>query len=126
MVYSYLPFAILPIYSASSKFNYQLFEAAQDLGLNFWQTFFKVYLPGIREGIMIAILMVFIPCLGGYVIPEVIGGPENEMIGNRIVQKTFTERNLPEASALSALLSLFILVPTLLVTFSQTRKNDEE
>lgn len=125
MVYSYLPFAILPIYSASSKFNYQLFEAAQDLGMNPLQTFFKVYLPGIRQGLLTAIMMVFIPCLGGYVIPEVIGGPDNEMIGNKIVQRTFADRNLPEASALSALLTLFILFPTLAIALSQMRSNKD-
>lgn len=126
MVYSYLPFAILPIYTASSKFNYQLFEAAQDLGMNPIQTFLKVYLPGIKQGLWTAILMVFIPSLGGYVIPEVIGGPNNEMIGNKIVQKTFTERNLPEASSLSALLALIVFIPTLMIALSQTRNEEEK
>lgn len=111
MVYSYLPFAILPIYSAASKFNGQLFEAAMDLGMNRLETFYKVFIPGIRKGILTAIIMVFIPAVGAYVIPDVVGGPKTEMIGNKIVQKTFIDRNLPDASALSALLSLAVMIP---------------
>lgn len=111
MVYSYLPFAILPIYAASSKFNFQLLEAAMDLGMTRLQTFFKVFLPNIRTGIITAQLMVLIPSLGAYVIPDVVGGTKSEMIGNKIVQRTFIDRNLPEASALSALLSLAVLLP---------------
>jgi spermidine/putrescine transport system permease protein len=119
MVYSYLPFAILPIYSAASKFNFHLFEAAMDLGMNRLQTFFHVFLPGIKQGILTAILMVLIPSIGGYVIPEVIGGPHNEMIGNKIVRRTFVERNLPQASALSALLTLSVLLSLCTLMFLQ-------
>jgi len=111
MVYSYLPFAILPIYSAASKFNLQLFEAAMDLGMNRIQTFYKVFIPGIRKGIFTAIIMVFIPAVGAYVIPDLVGGTKTEMIGNKIVQKTFIDRNLPQASALSALLSFAVVIP---------------
>lgn len=111
MVYSYLPFAILPIYAASQKFDFQQFEAAMDLGLSPLKTFFMIYIPGIKKGIMTAIVMVFVPALGAYVIPDIVGGPNSEMIGNKIVQKTFVDRNLPQASALSALLSLAIFLP---------------
>lgn len=119
LVYSYLPFGILPIFAAASKFNFQLMEAAQDLGCSKVQAFFKVFVPGIKIGIMTSFLMVFIPTLGAYVIPDVVGGPGSEMIGNKIAQKIFVDRNLPEASALSAVLALIVLFPmTIFILFS--------
>ena len=71
----------------------------------------SVFLPGIRRGLLTAILVVFIPALGSYVMPDLVGGPTSEMIGNKIAQRTFVDRNLPHASALSALLTLAVLVP---------------
>lgn len=121
MVYTYLPFAVLPIYAAASKFNFQLFEAASDLGATRLYAFFKVFLPGIRKGIGTAFVMVFIPAIGAYVIPDLVGGTQSEMIGNKIAQRTFLDRNLPMASALSALLSLLILLPTAIATILQGR-----
>lgn len=121
MVYSYLPFAILPIYAAAAKFDESLFEAAMDLGMTRLKAFFNVFLPCIRTGIITATLLVFIPALGAYVIPDVVGGTQNEMIGNKIVQKTFIDRNIPLASALSAFLSLAVLIPLGAVTLLQGR-----
>ena len=121
MVYSYIPFAILPIYAASSKFDEHLFEAAMDLGMTKLKAFFKVFIPSIQTGIIAAVLLVFIPALGAYIIPDVIGGTRAEMIGNKIVQKTFVERNIPFASALSALLSLSVLVPLVIASVVQMR-----
>lgn len=111
LVYSYLPFAILPIFASASKFNFHLMEAALDLGASKREAFIKVFLPGIKTGIITAILMVFIPTVGAYVIPDVVGGPNSEMIGNKIAQKIFVDRNLPAASALSGFLSLVVLLP---------------
>ncbi len=111
MVYTYLPFAILPIYAAAEKFDFSLTEAARDLGARPLRAFFHVFVPGIRRGLFTAILMVFIPCLGAYVIPDIMGGPTSEMIGNKIAQRTFVDRNLPHASGLSAFLTLAMLVP---------------
>ncbi len=110
MVYTFLPFALLPIYTSASKFNFQLIEAAMDLGATKTQSFIKVFIPGISKGITSAILMVFIPAFGTYVIPDLVGGIGNDMIGNKIVQKTFVERNLPQASATSLFLTAFILL----------------
>lgn len=121
MVYTYLPFAVLPIYAAASKFNFQLFEAASDLGATRLYAFIKVFLPGIRKGIGTALVMVFIPAIGAYVIPDLVGGTQNEMIGNKIAQRTFLDRNLPLASALSALLSFLILLPTMIFTIFQCK-----
>lgn len=120
MVYTYLPFGILPVYAASSKFNFQLFEAAMDLGATRWTAFFRIFIPGIQKGIWTATLMVFIPALGAYVIPDLVGGTQDEMLGNKIAQRTFVERNLPLASALSSLLALGVLLPMAAITFIQT------
>lgn len=110
-IYTFLPFAVLPVYAAADKFDFQLFEAAMDLGATRLQAFWRVFLPGIRRGIITALLVVFIPALGSYVIPDVVGGPDSDMIGNKIAQRTFVDRNLPHASALAALLTLAVLLP---------------
>jgi spermidine/putrescine transport system permease protein len=115
MVYTFLPFAVLPIYSSSSKFNLQLIDAARDLGATRSQAFFKVFIPGIEQGLAAAALMVFIPAVGAYVIPDLVGGINSEMLGNKIAQKTFVERNLPQASALGGLLALAVLITVMLV-----------
>ena len=115
MVYTYLPFAVFPIYSSASKFNFQLVEAAMDLGASFFQAFFKVFVPGIRAGIITGMVMVFISALGAYVIPDLVGGIGSEMIGNKIAQRTFLERNLPEASALSLLVIFALFIPIVIV-----------
>ena len=106
MVYNFLPFAILPIYAAAAKFDFRLVEAAQDLGAHRFQSFMKV----------------FIPALGSYVIPDIVGGTSGEMIGNKIAQRIFTDRNLPHASGLSAFLTIAVMVPMIIVLIMQKRK----
>jgi spermidine/putrescine transport system permease protein len=112
MVYTLLPFAVLPIFASASKFNFQLIEAAMDLGASRSQAFLRIFVPAIKKGIVTACVMVFIPAIGSYVVPDMVGGGTSEVIGNKIAQKIFVERNLPEASALSALLALgvFLLI----------------
>ena len=88
-------------------------EAALDLGCRRVQAFFKVVLPGIRRGLITAALVVFIPALGSYVIPDIVGGPAAEMIGNKIAQRTFVDRNLPPAAALSSALTVAVVLPML-------------
>ena len=111
MVYTYLPFAILPLYAAAEKFDFALLEAALDLGARPVRAFVNVFVPGVRAGIYSAVLMVLIPALGSYVVPDMVGGPDAEMIGSKIYQRAIPDRNLPHASALSALLMLGVLVP---------------
>ena len=111
MVYTYLPFAILPLYAAAEKFDFALLEAALDLGARPVRAFVHIFVPGVRAGIYSAIMMVLIPALGSYVIPDMVGGPDSEMIGSKIYQRAIPDRNLPHASALSALLMLGVLVP---------------
>lgn len=112
-VYTYLPFAILPLYAAAEKFDFSLLDAARDLGAGAFKSFRSVFLPGIRKGIMTAMLIVFVPMLGSYVVPDLVGGTDGQMIGNKIAQRNFADRNLPAASAMSAVLTLFVLAPML-------------
>lgn len=113
-VYTYLPFAILPIYAAAEKFDFHLLDAARDLGARPFRAFRSVFLPGIRKGLTTAFLIVFIPMLGSYVIPDMVGGTNNQMIGNKIAQRNFNDRNLPQAAALSCALTLLVLAPMIL------------
>lgn len=114
-VYTFLPFAILPIYAAAEKFDYRLIEAARDLGASPLQAFRRVFLPGVRQGLVTAVLVVFIPALGSYVVPDLVGGTESELLGNKIAQRVFVDRNLPLAGGLSIVLILAVLTPLLAV-----------
>lgn len=124
MVYTLLPFAILPIYAAAEKFDFRLVEAARDLGATKLRALRKIFIPGILRGLMTAVLMVFIPALGSYIIPDIVGGPRSEMVGNKIAQRTFVDRNLPHASALSAGLTVAVVAPMLVVLMLQGRRRD--
>ena len=117
MVYSYLPFAILPVYAAAEKFDFSLIDAAQDLGATRLQAFYRVFLPGISRGIWTAVIVVLIPAFGAYLIPDLVGGTASELIGDKIAQRTFIDRNLPHASALSALLMFVVMIPIFFVVF---------
>ncbi len=121
-VYNYLPFAILPLYAAAQKFDFQLLEAARDLGASKLQSFILVFLPGISRGLLTALLVTLIPALGSYAIPDIVGGPGSEFIGNKIVQRVFVDRNLPHASGISTLLALAVLLPLLAGYLWQQRK----
>jgi spermidine/putrescine transport system permease protein len=125
MVYTFLPFAILPIFAAAEKFDFHLLEAARDLGAGRMTAFFRVFLPGISRGVWTALLVVLIPALGSYVIPDLVGGPNSDMIGNKIAQRTFVDRNLPHASGLSAILTLAVLAPLVVVLLMQKRRDQK-
>lgn len=121
MVYMELPMAVLPIYAAMEKFDPALLDAAHDLGASRWQSFFKVVLPSIKRGIIAASLLVGIPSLGMYVVPEMIGGVDGEMLGSKIGQRLFSDRNLPQAAALASALALLSMPAVLMAV----RKKDE-
>jgi len=125
-VYAFLPFTILPISAAADKFDFQLIEAARDLGARPFQAFLRIFLPGIRRGLLTAILFVFIPALGSYVIPDIVGGASGELLGNKIAQRVFVDRNLPLASALSVVLILSVLAPLAASLFLQRKKDRPE
>jgi spermidine/putrescine transport system permease protein len=123
MVYTYLPFAILPLYAAAEKFDFSLIEAALDLGSTPLRAFVQIFVPGIKAGIYSATLMVLIPALGSYVVPDIVGGTDSEMVGSKIYQRAIPDRNLPHASALSALLFLGVLVPPFIAWCFIRRRN---
>jgi spermidine/putrescine transport system permease protein len=125
-VYTFLPFTILPIYAAAEKFDFRLVEAARDLGAGPFAAFRKVFLPGIRRGLVTAVLFVFIPSLGSYVVPDIVGGPGGEMLGNKIAQRVFVDRNLPLASALSVVLILSVLAPLVAILALQRKGEKPE
>jgi putrescine transport system permease protein len=110
IVYSYLPFLILPLYSNLEKMDWQLLEAAQDLGCRPWQAFYKITLPLSRNGILAGSMLVFIPATGEFVIPALLGGPNALMIGRVLWDEFFANRAWPVASAV-AILMLILLVP---------------
>ena len=126
LIYTYLPFAILPVYAAAEKFDFGLLEAARDLGSTSTRAFVTVFLPGIRRGVATAAIMVLVPSLGSYVIPDLVGGTESEMIGNKIAQYVLTERNLPRASALSAVLTVTVVVVLLALLWLGNRRRREK
>src|ERR1700723_2859481 len=110
IVYSYLPFFILPMYANLEKMDWQLLEAAEDLGCRPWQAFYKITLPLSRNGILAGSMLVFIPAVGEFVIPALLGGPNALMIGRVLWDEFFSNRAWPVASAVAILL-LVLLVP---------------
>ena len=110
-VYSFIPFAIMPIYTAAEKFDFSLLEAARDLGASNFYAFRNIFIPGVRQGLISAILMVFIPAIGSYVIPQMLGGTDCVLIGNKIFMRAIQMRNIPHASALATLMAVSVLVP---------------
>jgi spermidine/putrescine transport system permease protein len=125
-IYSFLPFAIMPIYSAAEKFDFSLLEAARDLGARSFYAFCRIFMPGIKRGIISAVLMVFIPAIGSYVIPDLVGGTDSELIGNKIYQRTFPDRNLPHASALATVTGFSVLFPLACVAWWLKRQDERE
>jgi spermidine/putrescine transport system permease protein len=114
LVYTYLPFAILPLYSAIEKFDFALLEAARDLGATMSQSIFKVLLPNIKTGITTAILFTFIPAFGQYAIPQIVGGKDSFMVGNIIARELTVTRNWPLSSSISMALTLVTTLGVLL------------
>ena len=108
-VYGELPFMILPIYVALERLDKRLLEAAQDLGANRFWTFVRVTLPLSRPGLMAGVVLVFIPSLGAFITPDLLGGAKSVMIGN-LIQSQFTLLNQPFGSALSLILTLSVLI----------------
>ena len=113
IVYSYLPFMVLPLYTNLVKLDYSLVEAALDLGATPARCFWSVVLPLSRAGIIAGCLLVFIPATGEFVIPELLGGADTLMIGRVLWQEFFNNRDWPIASAVAILLVLLLLVPIL-------------
>jgi putrescine transport system permease protein len=111
MVYTYLPFMILPLYSTLSKMDLRLLEAANDLGATPWTAFWLVTVPLSKAGIIAGSMLVFIPCIGEFVIPELLGGPQTLMIGRVLWDEFFSNNDWPMASSVAIVMILLIIVP---------------
>ncbi|CUI05630.1 ABC transporter permease subunit [Massilia antarctica] len=111
MFYAYLPFMILPLYANLVKMDVRFLEAAADLGATPWQAFWRVTVPLSKSGIIAGAMLVFIPAVGEFVIPELLGGPETLMIGRLLWDEFFVNTDWPRASALAVVAILLILVP---------------
>jgi putrescine transport system permease protein len=119
IVYSYLPFMILPLYANLEKMDLTLLEAAADLGCKPWQAFYKVTLPLSMPGIIAGCLLVFIPAVGEFVIPSLLGDPGMLMIGKVLWTEFFNNRDWPVASAVAIALLLFLVIPIMLYQRAQ-------
>lgn len=111
MVYSYLPFMILPLYANLSKLDLRYLEAAADLGTSPFKTFWLITVPLSKAGIIAGSMLVFIPAVGEYVIPELLGGPNTLMIGRVLWDEFFSNNDWPMASAVAVVMILLILLP---------------
>lgn len=111
MTYTYLPFMILPLFGNLAKMDMRLLEAAADLGATPWTAFWKVTVPLSKAGIIAGSMLVFIPCVGEFVIPELLGGPETLMIGRVVWDEFFSNNDWPMASAVAVVMILLIIVP---------------
>lgn len=111
MTYTYLPFMVLPLYGNLAKMDLRLLEAAADLGATPWVAFWKVTVPLSKAGIIAGSMLVFIPCVGEFVTPELLGGPETLMIGRVLWDEFFSNNDWPMASTVAVVMILLIIVP---------------
>ena len=124
IVYTYLPFMVLPIYATLEKMDDSLLEAAEDLGCSRLSAFWLITFPLARAGVIAGCFLVFIPTLGEFVIPSLLGGSETLMIGKVLWEEFFNNRDWPVASAVAVILLLILIVPIVLFQRNQTREAD--
>ena len=122
LVYAYLPFFILPLYANLVKLDNRLLEAAYDLGARPWRAFFSVTLPQSMPGVIAGAMLVFIPSVGEYVIPEMLGGANTLMMGRVMWTEFFNNADWPMAAAVTCIMVLLLLVPLVLFQHSQSRQ----
>ena len=111
MTYVYLPFMVLPLYATLVKMDLRLLEAAKDLGASPWKAFWLVTVPLSKAGIVAGFMLVFIPAVGEFVIPSLLGGPENLMVGRVVWDEMFSSNNWPRASALAVSMIVLVVLP---------------
>ena len=126
IVYTYLPFMILPIYAALDRLDESLIEAAEDLGCSRLKAFWLVTIPLSRNGIIAGCFLVFIPALGEFVIPSLLGGSETLMIGKILWEEFFNNRDWPVASAVAVILLLILIVPIVLFQRNQQKQSEAD
>lgn len=123
-IYMYLPYAILPIFTSVDRFDFSLLEAARDLGATKPQSMVKVLLPGIKSGVISALIFTFIPIFGTYTVPQLVGGKDSYMLGNIIVDQVQKVRNWPLASAFSLVLTIISMAAIMwMLTSSKKEAN---
>ena len=123
LIYGYLPFMILPLYATIERLNFSLVEAAQDLGANHIRTFFRIILPLTLPGIIAGSILVFIPALGAFITPDILGGAKTVMVGNLIQNQFLQARDWPFGSALSMGLMVLVLIPVMIYFRSSNTDN---
>ncbi|MEO0637101.1 MAG: ABC transporter permease subunit [Pseudomonadota bacterium] len=126
IVYTYLPFMVLPLFAVLDKIDGTLLEAAADLGANAFQRFWKIIIPLAMPGIIAGSMLVFIPALGEFVIPDLLGGKNALMLGKTIWQEFFNNRDWPVASAVAILLLLLLVLPIAIFQNAQFRADQRE
>lgn len=126
IVYAYLPFMILPIYAALEKLDISLIEAAEDLGCTRMQAFWLVTFPLSRPGVIAGCFLVFIPALGEFVIPSILGGNGTLMIGKTLYDEFFANRDWPVASAVAVVLLLLLIIPIVLFQRNEQKQREAE
>jgi len=122
VVYSYLPFMVLPLFANLVKHDPSLLEAAADLGSSTFNSFWKITVPLAKNGIIAGCMLVFIPVVGEFVIPELLGGPETLMIGKVLWQEFFNNRDWPVASALAVVMLAILIIPIILFNRNQAKE----
>lgn len=122
IVYAYLPFMILPLYSNLVKLDLRLLEAAYDLGAKPWKAFIRITLPLSRSGMIAGCMLVMIPAVGEFVIPELLGGPDTLMIGRLLWSQFFSAGNWPMASAVAIVMLVLLLIPIIIFHRFQQRE----
>jgi len=126
LTYSYLPFMILPLYATLERMDLDLIEAAQDLGASRTQSFWDVTWPLARPGVIAGCLLVFIPAMGEYVIPYLLGGPESLLIGRVLFDEFFVNRDWPLASSVAIVLLLLLVVPIVFMQRNEAKLEEAE
>ena len=126
IVYAYLPFMILPLYANLVKLDLRLLEAASDLGAKPWKAFLKITLPLSKAGIIAGSMLVMIPVVGEFVIPEMLGGPDTLMIGRILWQEFFNNRDWPVASAVSIVMLVILIIPIMIFHRAQAREMESK
>lgn len=122
IVYAYLPFMVLPLYANLVKHDISLLEAAADLGAKSYSAFWKITVPLSKSGVIAGCMLVFIPVVGEFVIPELLGGPETLMIGKVLWQEFFNNRDWPVAASLAVIMLLILIIPIILFNRNQSRE----
>jgi spermidine/putrescine transport system permease protein len=113
LVYGYLPFMVLPLYAALERMDWRLVEAARDLYAGGWDSFWRITWPLSRPGVVAGSILVFIPSIGAYVTPEILGGARETMLGSFIVRQFLSARDFPFGSSLSVVVMVVMLAATL-------------